>query len=142
MQVLIIEDNEGDQRIIQEAFKKSNPAPELIFVKNTDAAMHYLKQGNVKPEPQIILLDLNLPCKNGKDFLKELKTDQQFKHIPVLILTSSQAEKDIRESYALGASCYLKKPMQFQEFFDMIDAISKFWLKEVIFSPPNSNHVS
>lgn len=138
MKVLVIEDNEGDQRAIAEAFKNCDPSAQLVFADMADQGMDLLKSSfhgsrNGKAF-KLIILDLNLPQKNGKDFLREIKSDKKLSQIPVLVLTSSNAESDVCDCYSFGASCYLKKPMRFPEFQTMIDAICKFWLKEVTFA--------
>lgn len=135
MHILIIEDSEGDQRILKEAFRRVDPKIQLTFVVNADLALQELKTGKTPAsKASFILLDLNLPKKSGKEFLKELKAHEEFKRIPVLVLTSSQAEIDINECYGLGASCYLRKPMKFQEFQQMVESICAFWAKEVTYS--------
>jgi two-component system response regulator len=136
MKILIVEDNDGDQTLLKEAFQLCEPSIELTFVSNAEDAGALLQKAKTLRQdgmPQVILLDLNLPKKGGKDFLRELKADSVLCKIPVMALTSSRAEADISECYALGASCYLKKPMRFADLENMVSALCKFWDKEVSF---------
>ncbi len=129
MKILIVEDNEGDQDLLQEAFKESALAINPIFADTADKAQSILKKE--KPsEIKLIILDLNLPRKNGKDFLRELKTDQKFQQIPIIIWTSSTVTTDISECYELGANCFLTKPSTFNELESTIKSLCNFWLKK------------
>ncbi len=137
MKILSVEDNEGDQSLLKEAFDRVNPAVEVVFADNADKASAILKEDNKAKDKagsiKLIMLDLNLPRKKGTDFLKEVKADPMLKRIPVVVLTSSRAARDIAECYDSGASCYLTKPMNFDEFESLIRAFCQFWLKEVWF---------
>lgn len=136
VKILVVEDNEGDQGVLKEAFKQCGGSAELIFAVDADQAMSVLKASPSLSSEIVILLDLNLPKKSGKEFLQELKADAALKHIPVLILTSSHAEKDIQDCYHLGANCYLKKPMRFRDFLEMVQSILAFWFQYVLYPDP------
>jgi len=125
MRILIVEDNEGDQVLLRKAFHYADRQVQLNFVTTTEEAAVLLKKETVN----LILLDLNLPGKGGKDFLKEFRSDNIYRKIPIVILTSSEAEKDISECYSLGASGYLTKPSNFKELEEMVEALCHFWGK-------------
>lgn len=137
--ILLIEDNPGDIRLTQEAFNESHIANTLHVVNDGVEALDFLnKRGEYEdvPRPDLILLDLNLPRKNGDEFLEELhETSPQLTRIPVIVLTSSQAEEDIVKSYELRANAYMTKPVDPSEFIDTIQKFEDFWL-EVVRLPP------
>lgn len=128
--ILMVEDNAGDVRLVQEAFKETGSVASLHVVEDGIKAMQFLTQEilyqNV-PRPDLILLDLNLPKKDGREVLAEIKKHPDFGKIPVIVLTTSQAEKDIISCYALCANCYMTKPVDLDEFFSNMRAIEKFW---------------
>lgn len=135
--VLLVEDNPGDVRLTKEAFKEGKIAVNLSVVMDGVEATKYLnKEGEYAdvPTPDLILLDLNLPKKDGREVLQDIKTDPKLKRIPVVILTTSNAEQDIMHSYDLHANCYINKPVDFDKFFDVIEKIEEFWLSTVILS--------
>lgn len=144
MKVLIVEDNPGDQRLLQEAFRRADPQIEVIIAGDTDTAVSVLsaqaktKAAKGKDTRMLVLLDLNLPRKNGKEFLAELKADPAFKFVPVLILTSSEADSDVSECYAAGANSYLKKPLKFTEYVELAQSISCFWSRHTIYAKPEA----
>lgn len=132
--VLLVEDNPGDARLAIEALKESKVLNKVYVVEDGVLAMEFLrKTGEYKdaPVPDIVLLDLNLPRKDGREVLEEIKTDPELKHIPVVILTTSQAEEDIVKSYTLHANCYISKPIDLDQFMKVIKAIEDFWLTVV-----------
>ncbi|MGA3304588.1 MAG: response regulator [Stellaceae bacterium] len=134
--VLLVEDNPGDVRLTQEAFREANEAIRLHVTRDGEEAIAFLRhQGKYAqahaPRPHIILLDLNLPKMNGHEFLALLKGDESLKMIPVVILTSSDAEADIVKSYELHANAYLKKPVTLEEFVALVRSINDFWLTKV-----------
>lgn len=135
--VLLVEDNPGDVRLTKEAFKEGKIAVSLSVVMDGVEATKYLnKEGEYAdvPTPDLILLDLNLPKKDGREVLQDIKTHPDLKRIPVVILTTSNAEQDIMHSYNLHANCYINKPVDFDKFFDVIEKIEEFWLSTVILS--------
>ncbi len=134
IEILLIEDNPGDVRLTQECLRKSKIANRLSIVEDGVEATQFLQQEGKfaqSPRPDIILLDLNLPRKDGREILAEIKADQKLKHIPVLILTSSDAEADIHRAYELHANCYITKPIIFEDFIRIITSIENFWLSIV-----------
>jgi DNA-binding response OmpR family regulator len=127
MRILIIEDNPGDQVLLREAFSRTSHKIRLSFSTTVAEAQAILG----KESFNLILLDLNLPGKSGKDFLKEFRTDYVYRRIPIIVLTSSSMEKDIAECYTLGASGYLIKPSSYDELEEVIAALCQFWGKEI-----------
>jgi CheY-like chemotaxis protein len=138
IEILLVEDNPGDVRLTKEALKEGKVANQINVVMDGIEAMAFLhkegKYGNA-PKPDLILLDLNLPKKNGREVLAEIKMDSRLKCIPVVILTSSQAEKDIVMTYNLHANCYIKKPVDFDQFIDVVKSIEDFWFNVVKLPP-------
>lgn len=133
--ILLIEDNPGDVRLTQEAFKEGKVNTKLDIVMDGVEAIKYLrKQGSYADSstPDLILLDLNLPKRDGREVLEEIKADIELKRIPIVILTTSNAEQDIIKSYNLHVNCYINKPVDFDKFFDIIQKIQEFWLKTAI----------
>ena len=129
--VLLIEDNPGDVRLTKEALKEGKVYSNLHTVKDGVEAMEFLrKQGKYKdvPRPDIILLDLNLPRKDGREVLEEIKSDDLLKRIPVVVLTTSKAEEDVVRTYNLHANCYVTKPVDLEKFIVVIKSIDAFWL--------------
>lgn len=132
--VLVVEDNQGDVRLMMESFKESKILADISVVNDGVEAMEYLRKvGKYKDavRPDIILLDLNLPRKDGREVLAEIKTDPDLKIIPVVVLTSSSAESDILHSYDLYANCYITKPVDFEKFIEVVKTIEEFWLSFV-----------
>ncbi len=129
-EVLLIEDNKADIILIKKAFEKNKLNFSLTVKINGEEALDYLMDTNDSKEklPNLILLDLNLPKKNGFEVLQEIKTHNKLKKIPVIILTTSSAEEDISRSYELYANCYIVKPVKFGEFTDLIKSLKEFWL--------------
>lgn len=128
---LLVEDNPGDVRLTQEALKSHKVQNNLHVVTDGEEAMAFLhKQGRFKdaPRPDIILLDLNLPKKDGREVLAEIKSDPGLKTIPVVIITSSEAEQDVIKSYNLNANCYVTKPVNLDQFIKVVQSINDFWL--------------
>lgn len=128
---LLVEDNPGDVRLTQEALKSHKVQNNLHVVNDGEEAMAFLrKQGKYKnaPRPDIILLDLNLPKKDGREVLAEIKSDPGLKAIPVVIITSSEAEQDVIKSYNLNANCYVTKPVNLDQFIKVVQSINDFWL--------------
>ncbi len=133
--ILLIEDNPGDVRLTQEAFKEGTMDIKLDVVMDGVEAIKYLKKEmpyNQATTPDLILLDLNLPKKDGREVLQEIKTDNKLKRTPVVVLTTSNAQQDILKSYNLHVNCYVNKPVDFDKFFDIIQKIEDFWLSTAI----------
>ncbi len=134
IEILLVEDNPGDIRLIQEAFKDAKIRNALNVVGDGVEAMAYLrKQGKYEKlsRPDIVLLDLNLPKKNGREVLKEVKSDEALKSIPVVVLTVSKADEDVIKSYNLHANAYITKPLDFNQFYKVVKIIEDFWLTVV-----------
>ncbi len=133
--ILLIEDNPGDVRLTQEAFKEGRLSINMEVVMDGVEAIKYLKKQGPYTNtitPDLILLDLNLPKRDGREVLEEIKSDNNLKRIPVVILTTSNAEQDILKSYNLHVNCYINKPVDFDKFFDIIQKIEDFWLTTAI----------
>lgn len=134
MNILVVEDNKFEQDILREAFHQSGSSCNLYIANDGVEALQFLNQEdrfqNV-PRPNLILLDLNLPRKNGREVLAEIKRNPHNNNIPVLVFSNSDTDKDICDCYALKANAYLNKPYDFQEFVDLITLIDSFWIKSV-----------
>jgi two-component system, chemotaxis family, response regulator Rcp1 len=131
IEVLLIEDSPGDVRLTQEAFRTANPSIRLHVATDGVEAMAFLKHAGAHlhaPRPDLILLDLNLPRMDGREVLAHIKKDEDLKMIPTVILTTSDAEGDITKSYQLQANCYLNKPVQLDQFENLVKSINDFWL--------------
>ena len=132
--ILVVEDNPGDARLIMEALKSNKIYNSLHIATDGVEAMEFLhregKFTNV-PRPDLIFLDLNLPRKDGREVLAEIKSDERFKQIPVVIMTMSQSEEDILKSYSLHANCYVTKPIDLDQFVKVIESIEDFWFSLV-----------
>lgn len=138
IEILLVEDNPGDVRLTQEALKESKLINHLSIVRDGVEALAFLRQEGVyadAPRPGIILLDLNLPRKDGREVLQEIKDDDDLKRIPVVILTTSDDEHDILQSYNLHANCYITKPVNLSRFITIIKNIENFWLTIVQLPP-------
>lgn len=138
VEVLLAEDNPGDARLTEKAFEQGNILNNLHIVEDGVEAMKFLRQEDEyreKPRPDLVLLDLNMPRKDGWDVLEEIKEDPVLARIPVIVLTSSEAEEDIVKSYDLQANAYLTKPVDFQGFIDIVNGFEEFWLS-VVKMPP------
>ncbi len=133
VEILLVEDNPGDVRLTQEAFREGRIENLLTVVGDGDSAMALLRDRLAKgqPKPGLVLLDLNLPRKDGRQVLAELKSDPQLKTIPVVVLTSSAAERDVIESYERNVNAYVTKPIDIDEFLGAIRALEGFWLTVV-----------
>lgn len=138
IKILLVEDNPADVRLTKEAMRDAKVRNRLRVARDGVEAMAFLRrQGQFAgaPRPDLILLDLNLPKKDGRDVLAEIKTDEDLRRIPVVILTTSQAEQDILRTYDLHANCYVNKPVGLDEFITVIQAIEDFWLTIVKLPP-------
>lgn len=129
--ILLVEDSPGDVRLIQEALKESKVLNEIYVVEDGLEAMRFLRREDKYPSvprPDLILLDLNMPKKDGCEVLAEIKADDELKRIPVVILTISLDEEDIFKTYNLHANCYITKPIGFDQFMKVVKSIEDFWL--------------
>lgn len=138
-EILLVEDNEGDIELTREAFEEAKFRNSLHIAEDGDEALDYLFKRNGYEGaivPDIILLDLNLPGTDGREVLEVIKVDPALKRIPVIVLTSSQADKDIVESYDLHANCYIVKPVNATKFMDVVRSVENFWV-DIVCLPPN-----
>jgi CheY-like chemotaxis protein len=134
IEILLVEDSPGDVRLTQEAFKDARVLVNLHVAGDGEEAMAFLKREgkySSKPRPDIILLDLNLPKKDGRAVLAEIKEDPNLQTIPVVILTMSASEEDVLKSYSLHANCYITKPVDLDGFLKVVKSIDGFWLSVV-----------
>lgn len=135
--ILLAEDDEDDYLLIKDALKESRLVNDIYWVKDGEELMDYLlRQGEYEdarksPRPYLILLDLNMPKKDGREALKEIKAHPALRHIPVVILTTSKSEEDILRSYDLGVNSYIRKPVQFNEFVETVKTLGKYWFEIV-----------
>ncbi len=141
IEILLVEDDAGDIELTKEALKDSKLQINLNVVRDGVEAIAYLryegKYTNVTP-PDLILLDLNLPRKSGREVLQDIKSDNTLRHIPVVILTTSDTHEDILGSYNLGANCYVSKPLGLEEFIHIVRSIEDFWFT-IVKLPPRRN---
>ena len=138
VEILLVEDNPGDADLARESLENSKISNTLSVVGDGEEAMAFLRRTGKHtgaPRPDLILLDLNLPKKDGREVLEEIKTDNDLKQIPVVILTTSEAEEDIIKSYHLHANCYITKPIDLHQFIRVVKAIEDFWLTIVKLPP-------
>jgi len=138
VEILLVEDNPGDVRLTVEAFKEGKIRNHLSVVSDGVDALAFLRREGpfaAVPRPDLILLDLNLPRKNGRDVLAEINEEEDLKQIPVVVLTTSNAEKDILVTRDLNASCYINKPVDFAQFVTVVKIIEDFWF--TIVKPSN-----
>lgn len=136
--VLLVEDNPGDVRLTMEAFRDANVSIRLHVASDGVEAMAFLRRTGQHvdaPRPDLVLLDLNLPKMDGREVLGQIKADEELRSIPTVILTTSDAETDIRASYALQANCFLSKPVQLEAFETLVKSINDFWLTQVRLPP-------
>lgn len=134
IEILLVEDNTGDIRLTREAFKDGKVLNKLSVVEDGAEAMAFLRREGKytdAPRPDLILLDLNLPKKDGRQVLAEIKVDQNLKRIPVVILTTSKSEEDILKTYDLHANCYVTKPVDLEQFFTVVRSVQHFWFSVV-----------
>jgi two-component system response regulator len=134
IEILLVEDNPGDVRLTQEAARETKIHNNMHVVTNGLDAMAFLRHegrfGSV-PRPDLILLDLNMPVMDGREVLRQVKNDEKIRRIPVVIITSSQAEEDILRAYDLQASCYVTKPVDLDQFIKVVKHVENFWLTVV-----------
>jgi CheY-like chemotaxis protein len=136
--ILLVEDNPGDADLAREALENGKMNNDLHVVDDGEKAMAFLRrEGSYAdvPRPDLILLDLNLPKKDGRQVLAEIKSDNDLKRIPVVILTTSRAEEDVLKSYNLHANCYITKPIDLNQFLHVVRSIEDFWMSIVVLPP-------
>ena len=134
IEILLIEDNPGDARLTQEAMRAANMTNVLHVVEDGEQAMEFLRRRSRfkdAPRPDLILLDLNLPKKDGRAVLAEVKTDPDLRRIPVVVLTTSRSEEDVMQAYDMHANAYVTKPVNLDQFMRIVALIDEFWLKVV-----------
>jgi len=140
IEILLVEDNPGDVRLTVEALREAKVCNHLAVAADGVEALEFLHRHGrhtLAPRPDLILLDLNLPRKDGREVLADIKSDPALRHIPVVVLTTSHAERDILQAYDLHANCYIVKPMDFRGLTDVVRSVEEFWLS-VVKLPANS----
>ena len=129
--ILMVDDNPGDVRLTSEALLETGVSAEIVAVHDGVEAMAYLRRQppfSTRPEPALVFLDLNLPRMDGRTVLRQIKSDPALRRIPVVVLSTSQAPKDVADAYDLGANCYIVKPIDLDEFVAVLRDIERFWL--------------
>ncbi len=127
--ILIVDDDADDREILRDAFMTQNDQPHYVFLENGDALLDYLGE-NVETLPSLILMDLNMPGKDGREALKEIKSNQKLQHIPTVVFTTSSSQRDKQMSYSLGANCFVTKPDTFNKLVELASSISRLWLQD------------
>lgn len=138
VEILLVEDNEGDVRLTREALKEGRIRNRLSVVQDGEQALAFLRREGAHadaPRPDLILLDLNLPRLDGREVLAAIKNDPALKSIPVVVLTSSRTEQDLLRAYDLHANCFITKPVEFEQFIEVVRSIEDFWLTIVVLPP-------
>ncbi len=138
VEILLVEDSPSDTELTMEALKEAKVRNHLTIVEDGVQALEFLRRQGMyggAPRPDLILLDLNLPRKDGREILAEIKTDDQLKTIPVVVLTTSRAEQDVFECYKYHANCYITKPVNLEQFLNVVRSIESFWLMVVTLPP-------
>ena len=141
VEILLVEDNPGDMRLTKEALKEGKVYNSLHWARDGVEALEFLRrEGRFAgvPRPDIILLDLNLPKKDGREVLQEIKNDEHLRRIPVVVLTTSKAEEDVIRTYNLHANCYVTKPVDLEKFIVVVKSIDMFWL--TVATLPRNGH--
>ncbi len=138
VEILLVEDNEGDVRLTREALREGHLSNRLHVAEDGERALDFLyRRGDFTnaPRPDLILLDLNLPRLDGREVLAEIKADPSLKRIPVVVLTTSRAEEDLVRMYDLHANCFITKPVDFDQFIQVVKTIENFWFTIVVLPP-------
>jgi len=134
IEILLVEDSEGDARLVQEGMRDAKMSNRLHIVEDGVEAMEFLRREGrfgTAPRPDLVLLDLNLPRMDGRQVLAEMKSDSGLRSIPVVVLTTSDAEQDVLRAYELNANCYVTKPVDFDKFMYVVRQLEEFWVKVV-----------
>jgi two-component system, chemotaxis family, response regulator Rcp1 len=138
VQILIVEDNPADARLVREVMRDSKVLNEIHWVPDGVEALAFLRrQGKYPnaPRPNLIFLDLNMPRKDGREVLREIKDDDSLRRIPIVVMTSSQAEEDVARAYDQHANCYVRKPIDFEQFHSVVKTLENFWFATVELPP-------
>ena len=138
VEILLVEDSPSDTELTLEALREAKVRNHLSLVEDGVQAMQFLRQEGAyvgAPRPDLIMLDLNLPRKDGREVLAEIKSDESLKTIPIVVLTTSRAEQDVLCAYQLSANCYITKPVDFEQFLNVVRSIESFWLFVVTLPP-------
>ena len=144
IEILLVEDNPGDVRLTREVLREGKVRNTLRVAEDGEEAMAMLHRRGPHtdaPRPDVILLDLNLPKKDGRQVLAEIKADPELHRIPVVVLTTSKAEEDVLKSYDLNANCYISKPVDLDQFIQVVRTIENFWLTIVVLPPPSPRNL-
>ena len=129
--ILIVDDDLDDREIIRDAFMSNHKTHrEYLFIENGDLLLQYLEDGDGSESPALIMLDLNMPGKDGREALKDIKGSERFRHIPTVVFTTSSSQKDMQVSYDLGANCFITKPDTFNKLVEITRSIAQLWLPE------------
>ena len=142
VEILLVEDNPVDVMLTRKAFSAGRVWNNLHVVEDGEAAMEFLRKSgkySAAPEPEIILLDLNLPKKDGREVLAEIKADPALKHIPIIVLTTSESREDIWHSYELQANCFITKPVDMEQFTNALECVGEFWFTLVKLPSPGKS---
>ncbi|MFL5811043.1 MAG: response regulator [Flavisolibacter sp.] len=126
--ILVVDDDADDREIIKDAFMAAIEELEYVFLENGDKLLEYLDNNIEKDEPSLVLLDLNMPGKDGRESLKEIKCNKRFHHLPIIVFTTSSSQRDRLMAYDLGANCFITKPDTFNKLVEMAGCIGKLWL--------------
>lgn len=127
--ILIVDDDADDREIIRDAFMTAREEQDYVFIDNGDKLLEYLEQASEDEAPSLIMLDLNMPGKDGRETLKDIKNDSRFHHIPTIVFTTSSSVRDKQMVYDLGANCFITKPDTFNKLIEMTTSISRLWLQ-------------
>jgi CheY-like chemotaxis protein len=127
--ILIVDDDADDREIIRDAFMSAMEEQEFVFIENGDRLLEYLEKKGDTEIPSLIMLDLNMPGKDGRETLKEIKSDNRYQHIPTIVFTTSSSMRDRQMVYDLGANCFITKPDTFNKLIEMTNSISRLWLQ-------------
>jgi len=136
--VLLVEDNPGDVRLTQEALREGKVAVNLNVARDGIEAVDFLyRRGKFEdaPRPELILLDLNLPRRNGREVLSQIKADPDLRSIPIVVMTTSSADQDVETAYSLNANCFITKPLELEDYMNMIHSIEDFWFTQATLPP-------
>lgn len=126
--IVIVDDDVDDREIIRDAFKVNFAAENYVVLDNGDQLLDYLEASNQSPPPSLILLDLNMPGRDGRETLRALKTDERYRHIPAIVFTTSSSLRDKQTVYGIGANCFISKPDTYNKLVETMAAIGKLWL--------------